>query len=334
MGRRIGGPAKDDVLMAFEQELTLISEKMDQLEKSALSSHKMTAEMQPLKALSPKTTRPLCAVLEKYSVLQDKVATALDQLKKIIKINRALAIAAEKVNLSAVEMAEDTSATSKTASGGIKSVGHEIRAISELKSTMGSSTQIIQELNEMSRHVSQFITTIAAISRRTELLSLNAGIEAARAGEAGKGFSVVANEIRTLSESSKKATEEIGGMIREIEIRTANAINAMHNTNKLEENIKVVYAVGDTFMHIVNEVKAMDKVVGRIKDITVESSNDSHLMNKLLERLDNVLQECTHMLSGMGNEASEQTTILNTLVIEYENLRKLNMQSAIEAEQQ
>lgn len=50
---------------------------------------------------------------------------------------------------------------------------------------------------------------IAALTKRQNILALNASIEAARAGEAGRGFAVVATEVRELANGMVAATKEI-----------------------------------------------------------------------------------------------------------------------------
>lgn len=207
------------------------------------------------------------------------------ELENVTAVSNSLLERQQGIMDSIHSVTADVNQASATAHEGIKTVGHEIKAISELKTTFGSSAKIISELNEMARHVNEFIDVIAAISRKTHLLSLNAGIEAARAGEQGKGFAVVASEVRTLSESSKRATEEISGLIQEIHHRTTEVIHVVQNTSKLEENIKVIYSTGDTFMNIVNEVKKIDASVNSIEDILQTSFRDSGELIEFLTKL-------------------------------------------------
>jgi len=59
------------------------------------------------------------------------------------------------------------------------------------------------------REIEVFSRRVQSITRQTKLLALNATIEAARAGEAGKGFSVVADEVKLVSEQITQLSHEM-----------------------------------------------------------------------------------------------------------------------------
>ena len=66
------------------------------------------------------------------------------------------------------------------------------------------------------------LSFINNISKKSNLLGLNAAIEASKAGEAGRGFSVVAGEIRKMAENSGSYVGEIQLILRSISDKSVN----------------------------------------------------------------------------------------------------------------
>jgi methyl-accepting chemotaxis protein len=69
--------------------------------------------------------------------------------------------------------------------------------------------QIVALAERVSRLARKKTATIQAITARTRTLALNALIEATRAGDAGVGFSVVASEVRTISNEIERVAAEL-----------------------------------------------------------------------------------------------------------------------------
>jgi methyl-accepting chemotaxis protein len=86
---------------------------------------------------------------------------------------------------------------------------------------LGEFAALVAQLAERSERISDVVQLIEGVAGQTKLLALNASIEAAHAGEAGKGFSVVAEEVRKLSDNVGEAADEIsknlGAMMKEVE---------------------------------------------------------------------------------------------------------------------
>jgi len=116
----------------------------------------------------------------------------------------------------------------------IKELKQGITAIntaeSEIQRTEQSSQrtkELTEYLNEKIKEIDAITVSINRIASMTKMLALNAGIEAARAGEHGRGFSVVANEVRKLSEQSAEATTSIKDVIQAVQGLTENLFQAV-----------------------------------------------------------------------------------------------------------
>ena len=145
-------------------------------------------------------------------------------------------------------------------------------------------------LEAKTRHVNQIAEIITDVAHRTNLLSLNASIEAARAGEAGRGFSVVADEIRKLSESAGHSAEQITTLMREIEVDTDAVSREMHQSCRVigegREDVDTLAAALDAIG------RAVDEAATRVEDIFEGSDRRAadaelliHSMGQMADRI-------------------------------------------------
>lgn len=111
-------------------------------------------------------------------------------------------------------------------------------AVGQVKQTRND----MQELVNASENIASVLEMISAIADQTNMLALNATIEAARAGDAGRGFAVVANEVKTLSEQTTKATEEIAKYVENLQSRTGSAVDQIDAIGKTVGEMDAIIA--------------------------------------------------------------------------------------------
>ena len=105
----------------------------------------------------------------------------------------------------------------------------------------GSMTKIeteIKRLEEIAKQIEQIFGIVTGIAEQTNLLSLNASIESARAGEHGKGFAVVANEVRKLSEDTKKTVSTVSELVNNTNSQIAIVSQHIADVNLLVTDSK------------------------------------------------------------------------------------------------
>jgi methyl-accepting chemotaxis protein len=93
-------------------------------------------------------------------------------------------------------------------------------------------SELVAEIQNKSQMLNEANAVISSIAEQTNLLAMNAAIEAAHAGEAGKGFSVVADEIRKLSETSSSQSKNIGTQLHAIQDSIQAVVTASSQSDR------------------------------------------------------------------------------------------------------
>ncbi len=151
----------------------------------------------------------------------------------------------------------------------------------------------IEQLSGQSLRMREIVGTIDAIAFQTNILALNASVEAHRAGEAGRGFGVVAEEVRTLAQSSAGAAKEIRGLIESSVAQIASG------TAKAR-------AAGAAMAEIVQAVERVAVVVREMAMASREQAAGIEHINQAIGHLD----QGTQQNAGMAQEAAGRAEAL------------------------
>ncbi len=159
---------------------------------------------------------------------------------------------------------------------GMATVGSASAAMGRVATTANQASQKVTELSEASEAIGTIVSSIDAIAKQTNLLALNATIEAARAGEAGKGFAVVATEVKSLSQQTSKATDDIRTRIDRLRQEIGTIVTAMSNcTGAAAESQQVVTSLGEAMASVGNRVSSVTTGMEEIADILNQQSDAS-----------------------------------------------------------
>lgn len=165
--------------------------------------------------------------------------------------------------------------------------------------------------------ITKIVLIVAAIAKQINLLALNASIEAARAGEAGKGFTVVAEEVRKLSEETNNAVNQINDSLTTFVTSINEVVEGIDlQYDVLEsENTKLSDAVVSS-SHTNDRLKVVsDLMIRNSQDLKLEADNISNLFDGI------------QSLAAIAEENSASTQEANSNVTVYvEQINELTRQ--------
>lgn len=250
---------------------------------------------------------------------QQQAAAAQQQAAAIQEISATaeeLSRTAEQIAASSRQLDEIAERSYERMEEGEQVIGDILETIQHFAVQMQTVLQHALQMDEHSRRIGEIVELIGRISDETHLIALNAAIEAASAGEHGQRFSVIAAEIRRLSEHAITSGNQIKSIVQDFQQTAQSVVMSMESevqqVETMEEQAK---RAGEHLRGMVESVevtrRAAQELAGAaadLKDVSQQLAQSLHEMSQAADGLASTSRRTLEVAEALNVEAAAIAT--------------------------
>ncbi len=245
--------------------------------------------MERLSGAVDETTVSIQEMAASIKQVADNIVNLMSALQDTAKAVEAIDENISQIERNADEMARSSERVRENAGDGEQSLRRTKAQMDRIKVTVTNVNQAIDVLSDRVGEIGKIVNVIDDIAEQTNLLALNAAIIAAQSGERGKGFSVVADNIKELSDRTSESTKEINALIEGINEEMSNVIRAVaEGIETVEEGVKMVSEASELLTEITRSAEESYKRSVDIARSTKEqarASSDAAKSTKVISEM-------------------------------------------------
>lgn len=268
----------------------LEEEQKRQEERSATEKREMMAR------IASQFEESVGAIVANVSGSTAKLSESARSMASATDMTTQRAETASVASVSTSDNVQLLAAAAEEMSASINQIGEQVGRAStsskQVAEEVNVADQQMQSLAEIVDTIGEVVSMISDIAEQTNLLALNATIESARAGEAGKGFAVVAAEVKALASETAKATENISGLINQIQAETKLAVGSIDKIGKVVSDLEVTSNV------IADQMREQEETTRSVARNVVEAADGTKSLSDSVSDV----QSATHEARSASDE--------------------------------
>ncbi|MXV64524.1 HAMP domain-containing protein [Natronorubrum sp. JWXQ-INN-674] len=312
---------------AMEEIATEFNQMLEEIERTvaglnqfatdvAIASEQVTASSEEVRSASQQVT-------ESIQEISDGSEQQNQSLQSVNQEMSGLSTTTEEIAASSNEVADIAARTVETGQDGQEAAQAAITAMDEIETEASDAVDEIRRLEQEVQQIDELIATISEIARQTNMLALNANIEASRSvdGQDDEGFSVVAKEVKTLSENVAEAADEAEDRLQAIRDRTERSADEVEGTStQIEDAGEQVQEAVEALAEIADLAKETNIGVQEISAATEEQAASTQEVVAMVDDATTISEETTAEAENVAAAAEEQTTALTEVTKSASNL--------------
>ncbi len=228
----------------------------------------------------------------------------------VSEISQAAKVASNK----AKNVVENSQNVLTISSSGSEATQETVEKINLIRDQMRSIGQAVVTLSEQSQAIDEIVSSVQDLADQSNLLAVNASIEAARAGDQGRGFAVVSQEIKTLADESKEATDQIRRILDDTRKWVSTVVMATEQgTKAVESGVEQSVIAGDSIKSLVERVASSAQEATVIAASTEEQLAGIEQASSAMVQIEKAMHQNLEGTSQVEAAAKKLESLGNTL---------------------
>jgi len=191
-------------------------------------------------------------------------------------------------------------------------IENNVEAFRRIREQSRASIEKVQHFVSQSNQITQIFEAIQTIVAQTKMIALNASIEAADSGSTSRRFSVIAAQIRNLSDQSTALLSQVSRMVNVLQTSTMDMAHSIElEIQTIEDGVSHAEKIQTVFDEI---LQMTENNATSVREISSVASQQAAAQEEIVNGI--------HLISDVANKISDSNNRLNELTVQLDELSR------------